>query len=82
MIVQAAASILAGTLAGITRLKHGPATGLCAGFIAAGITGYLWMHSQPMGGQNSLFIGPAGMLTTVLLSPLGGYVGAKIRKAI
>lgn len=80
--ILAISSVLVGTLAGITRLKHGPATSLCAGFIAAGIIGYLSFNTQSADKLNPLFIGSAGILTPILFTPVGGFLGAKLRKAL
>jgi len=71
-----------GSLAGLTRLRQGPITGLAAGIVAAGILGYLWLAAQPGEEFNPLVIGPLGMLTVLILCPAGGWLGAKLRKAL
>ena len=71
-----------GILAGISRLRQGPATGLMAGIYTALILGYLWFAARPGDEFNSLVIGAPGMLTAVVFSPLGGWVGARLRKAL
>jgi len=75
-------SLLVGWLAGITRLRQGPATGLSAGLIAAGILAYLWLAARPGDEFNPLVIGPLGMIVTISISPIGGWLGAKLRKAL
>ena len=75
-------SIMVGTLAGITRLQQGPATALSAGFIAAGILSYLWLSARPGDEFNRLVVGPIGISSVILFSPIGGWLGAKLRKAI
>jgi hypothetical protein len=82
LIVLAVVSTLVGLLAGITRLRHGPATGLSAGLIAAGILFYLWLAVRPGDEFNRLVIGPLGMIVTIIFSPIGGWLGAKLRKAL
>jgi hypothetical protein len=71
-----------GLLTGITRLRRGPATGLMAGIVTAIILGYLALAARPEDVFNPLVIGLPGMLTAIVISPLGGLVGAKIRKAL
>jgi len=75
-------SLLVGWLAGITRLRQGPSTGLFAGLIAASILGYLWLAARPGDEFNQLVIGPLGMFITISISPIGGWLGAKLRKAL
>ena len=82
LFILAIVSALVGLLAGITRLRHGPATGLTAGLIAAGILLYLWLAARPGDEFNKLVIGPLGMIVTIVFSPSGGWLGAKLRKAI
>ena len=81
-LILVSMSLLVGWLAGITRLRQGPATGLSAGLIAAGILGYLWLAARPGDEFNPLVIGPLGMFITISFSPIGGWLGAKSRKAI
>ena len=75
-------TLIVGLLAGLTRLRQGPATALVAGLIAAGILGYLWLAARPGDEFNPLVIGPLGMLTVLILCPAGGWLGAKLRKAL
>jgi hypothetical protein len=80
--ILAAVSTLVGLLSGITRLRQGPATGLSAGLIAAGILFYLWLSARPGDEFNKLVIGPLGMIVPIFFSPIGGWLGAKLRKAL
>lgn len=73
-------SLMVGILAGITRLSHGPATALCAGFICAGILLYLSASAQPEDIFNHYVFGPIGMFTTILISTFGGWIGARSRR--
>ena len=82
LLILVAASLFVGWLAGITRLRRGPATGLMAGVVAAGILGYLWFAARPGDDFNPLVIGPAGMFLTLCLSPIAGWLGARLRKAL
>ena len=75
-------SLMVGFLAGITRLRQGPATALSAGIISAGILTYLWFSARPGDEFNRLVVGPIGILTVILLCPIGGTLGAKARKAL
>ena len=81
-LILVSMSLLVGWLAGITRLRQGLATGFFAGLIAAGILGYLWVAARPGDEFNPLVIGPLGMFITISFSPIGGWLGAKSRKAI
>lgn len=82
LVILGFVSILVGTLAGITRLRQGPTTGLMAGLVAAGILGFLWQAARPGDAFNTLVISPLGMLIPIFLCPLGGWLGAKIRKVL
>lgn len=82
LAILAIMSLFVGVLAGITRLRQGPATALFAGFIAVGILGYLWFSARPGDEFNQLVIGPIGMFVTITISPIGGWLGAKLRKAL
>jgi hypothetical protein len=82
LIILAMMSFLVGILAGITRLRQGPSTGLMTGLVAAGILGYLWLAARPGDEFNLLVIGPLGMVATIFVCPLGGWLGAKIRKVL
>jgi hypothetical protein len=75
-------SLFVGELAGITRLRQGPSTALMAGVIAAGILGYLWMAARPGDTFDPLVIGPFGMIIAIVICPLGGWLGARSRKAL
>jgi hypothetical protein len=80
--ILASVSLIIGWLAGITRLRHGPATALTAGLITAGILCYLWLAARQGDQFDQLVIGPLGMLVTIVISPIGGWLGAKQRRAI
>ena len=82
VVLLAVVCLLVGLLIGITRLGHGPATGLVAGLIAAGIQGYLWLSAAPGDTFNPMVIGPAGMLVSIFLCPAAGWLGARLRKAL
>lgn len=82
LIILGLVSILVGLLCGITRLRQGPATGLAAGVIAGLILGYLWIAARPGDQFNKLVIGPAGILLTSIFTPIGGWIGARIRKVL
>ncbi len=82
LLILALAALLTGLLAGITRLRRGPATGLLAGFVTTGLLGYLWFAARPGDNFNPLVIGPLGMITALSLTPLGGWLGARLRKAL
>ena len=82
LVILMAVTLFVGWLAGITRLRQGPATALCAGIVAAGLLGYLWLSAHPGDEFNPLVIGPLGMLTTIIFCPVGGWLGAKLRKAL
>jgi len=75
-------TLIVGLLAGLTRLSQGPATAFCAGCVAAGTLGYLWLAAHPGDEFNPLVIDPLGMLTVLILCPVGGWLGAKLRKAL
>jgi hypothetical protein len=75
-------AFIVGLLAGVTRLRQGLATALIAGLVAAGILCYLWLAARPGDEFNALVIGPLGMLTVLILCPAGGWLGAKLRKAL
>lgn len=75
-------TLVTGLLTGITRLRHGPATALCAGAVAASLLIYLWLAARPGETFNPLVIGPLGSLTTLLLCPAGGWLGARLRKTV
>jgi hypothetical protein len=81
-IILFLATLFVGWLAGMTRLRQGPSTAFCAGCVAAGILGYLWLAARPGDEFNPLVIGPLGMLTAFFLCPVGGWLGAKMRKAL
>jgi hypothetical protein len=82
IIILAIISLFVGELAGITRLRQGPATALSAGLIAAGILGYLWLAAHPGDAFDPLVIGPIGMIVTIIICPVGGWLGARSRKAL
>jgi uncharacterized protein YqgC (DUF456 family) len=80
--ILAIIAFLVGILAGVTRLKHGPATALSASLIAAGILGYLWLTARPGDKINFPVIGPIGIIITISTCPAAGWIGAKLRKAL
>jgi hypothetical protein len=82
LIILGLVSLSVGMLTGITRLKRGPATALVAGLTVAGILTYLIFAAKPGDHINNLVIGPGGILTTILISPIGGGIGARTRKAL
>jgi hypothetical protein len=82
LIILMAVTLFVGWLAGLTRLRQGPATGLSAGMVAAGILGYLWLSAHPSDEFNPLVIGPLGMFATIIFCPVAGWLGAKLRKAL
>lgn len=82
LIILALVSLGVGILTGITRLKRGPVTAMVAGLTTAGILAYLWFAAKPGDHINSLVIGPGGIITTILFSPIGGGIGARTRKAL
>ena len=75
-------SLMVGALAGITRLTQGPATALSAGIITAGILTYFWVTANLADGFNRLVVGPFGISSVLLFSPIGGWLGARTRKAL
>ena len=81
-IILGIVSILVGILAGITRLSHGPATALAAAITTAILLGFLWLAARPGDQYNPFVIGPIGMIITFIFSPLGGLMGARLRKAL
>ena len=81
-IILIAVTLIVGVLAGLTRLRQGPATAFSAGMVAAGILGYLWFSARPGDEFNLLVIGPLGMFTVIIICPAGGWLGAKLRKAL
>ena len=81
-VILMAVTLFVGWLAGMTRPRQGPATGLSAGVVAAGILGYLWLSARPGDEFNPLVIGPLGMFTAIIFCPAGGWLGAKSRKAL
>jgi hypothetical protein len=81
-VVLIAVTLFVGWLAGITRLRQGPTTALIAGLVAAGILIYLWLAARPGDEFNPLVIGPLGILIVLFLCPAGGWLGAKLRKAL
>lgn len=80
-LILIAVTLVTGLLAGITRLRRGPATAFCAGLVTAGLLVYLWLSARSGDTFNPLVIGPLGMVTVILLCPAGGWLGAKLRKA-
>jgi hypothetical protein len=82
LVILALTAFGVGVLAGISRLRHGPATGLMAGLVTACLLGYLWLAARPGDDFNPLVIGLPGMLAALAISPMGGWVGARIRKAL
>ncbi len=82
LIFLALAALGVGLLAGISRLRQGPATGLMAGLVVAVILGYLWLAARPGDDFNPLVIGLPGMLFSIVICPIGGWLGARIRKAL
>jgi len=81
-VLLAVSCLLVGILTGITRLRQGPATGMVAGIVTAGILCYLWLVAAPGDQFNPLVIGPAGMLISLLVCPTSGWLGARLRKAL
>jgi hypothetical protein len=81
-LILTAVTLIVGWLAGMTRLRQGPATAFCAGCVSATLLGYLWFAARPGDEFNPLVIGPIGILTVFILSPVGGWLGAKTRKAV
>ncbi len=79
-LILMAVTLVVGLLAGITRLRQGPATALSAGIVAAVIFGYLWLSARPGDEFNPLVIGLPGILTSIILCPIGGLLGTKLRK--
>jgi hypothetical protein len=77
-----AVTLVVGLLVGLTRLRQGPATAFAAGIVAAGLLGYLWLAARPGDQFNPLVIGPLGMLVVIIFCPVGGWLGAKLRKAL
>ena len=82
LVILLIVALFVGWLAGLTRLRQGPSTAFCAGCVAAGILGYLWLAAHPGDEFNPLVIGPLGMFTALILCPIGGWLGAKMRKAL
>ena len=81
-LILVAVTLITGLLAGLTRLRRGPATAFCAGLVTAGLLLYLWLAAQPGDSFNPLVIGPLGSLTTPILCPAGGWLGARLRKTV
>jgi hypothetical protein len=75
-------TLLVGFLSGITRLRHGPATALWAGLVAAGLLFYLWISARPGEITYPIVISPIGMLIAVVFCPIGGWIGSRSRKAL
>jgi hypothetical protein len=69
-----------GLLAGISRLRQGLATALVAGMLSAGLLGFLWLSAHPGETYNPLVFGIPGILLSLLVTPLGGWLGMKLRK--
>lgn len=82
LVILAIVSSTVGFLAGITRLGKGPATALSAGLIASVILAYLWRSARPGDIFDPLVIGVPGIFITAFFCPLGGWLGAKLRKAL
>ena len=82
LLILVVVAFAVGILSGITRLRQGPATALAAGLIAAGILGYLWLVASPEDQFNALVIGPLGVLIVITICPVGGWLGAKIMRAL
>jgi O-antigen/teichoic acid export membrane protein len=81
-LILIAVTLVTGLLVGLTRLRQGPATAFCAGLVAAGLLLYLWLSARPGETFNPLVIGPLGSLTTLILCPAGGWLGARLRKTL
>ena len=82
VVILAIVSLSVGVLAGISRLSQGPATALAAGLVAAGLLGYLWLAASPGDIFNPLVIGPLGVFITITVCPTGGWLGARLIKAL
>jgi hypothetical protein len=78
--ILAADALIVGLLAGISRLRQGLTTSLVAGIFGAGLLGFLWLAAQPGEAYNPLIFGIPGMLLSLLITPLGGWLGMKLRK--
>jgi hypothetical protein len=80
--ILAADALIVGLLAGISRLRQGLATALVAGVIGAGILGFLWLSARPGEVYNPLVFGIPGILSCLLITPFGGWLGMKLKKLI
>jgi len=80
-LILVSVTLAVGLLAGVTRLRQGLATAFCAGCVAAGLLAYLWLAARPGDEFNPLVIGPLGIFTALSLCPVGGWLGANLRKA-
>jgi hypothetical protein len=79
LIILACTSLVVGMLARLIRPIHGFGTAIAAGIIAGLLILYLRQMSVA-GTDMALVFGPAGILTPVVLSPLGAWVFPKFRK--
>jgi hypothetical protein len=78
--ILAADALIVGLLAGISRLRQGLATALVAGVTGAGLLGFLWVAARPGEVTNPLVFGIPGIAVSLIITPLGGWLGMKIRK--
>lgn len=82
IVILGTFSLFVGLLAGITRLGRGPATAISAALIASGILAFLWISARPGDAFDPLVIGAPGIFITIITCPLGGWLGARFRKAL
>ena len=80
--ILAVDALIVGLLAGVSRLRQGLATALVAGAVGAGLLGFLWLAARPGEVTNPLVFGMPGLVVSLLITPLGGWLGMKLRKII
>lgn len=79
--ILAFCAVVVGLLAGLTRKAHGMGTALAAGIITALILLGLRLFSVNESSANSLLFGLPGALIALAVTPLGGRIGLRLRRA-
>jgi len=79
LVILCFTSLVVGMLARLMRPIHGLGTAIAASVIAALLILYL-RQASVAGTDMALVFGPAGMLATIIISPLGAWVFPKLWK--
>jgi hypothetical protein len=82
LLILATDALIVGILAGLTRPRQGLSTALVAGVVCMFVFGCLLIVSRPGEIANPALFGMPGMIFSTLSATGGGWVGARLRKAI